>query len=220
MLDIHVLVFFSFFWWGLGFFWCMCMHVFSFGTPVALTYMIVTSLKTYLCHFCPTLASFHGENPSVLNLCTSEVRNLFSWTNSWICCFARRSFYCLLICFLSWLRIHCLSLFLSLGNLKAVWINRNATSPITWNVCSTHRALHMEQRFRLLDLWTSLLPRKETKAWVNFLFLASCIFVFCFDLRWTISNHNFFALNLLPSFQESTHIVPLENFIHAFPEPL
>lgn len=129
---------FFFFLRGLGFFWCMCMRVFSFGMPVALTYMIVTSLKTYLCHFCPTLASFHGENPSVLNLCTSEVRNLFSWTNSWICCFARRSFYCLLICFLSWLWIHCLSLFLSLGNLKVVWINRNATSPITWNVCSTH----------------------------------------------------------------------------------
>lgn len=70
-----------------------------------------------------------------------------------------------------------------------------------------------EQRFRLLDLWTLLLSRKEIKAWTNFLFLASCIFLFCFNFIWMLSYHNFFfSLDLFPSFQESTHIVPSETY--------
>lgn len=204
-----------------------------FATPVALRYiyLIVTYLKTYLCHFWPTSASCYCENSNSLILFISEVRNfvqvlsqnMFSWPNNWICCIAGRSFHLILMLVFN------LFYFLTLNSLIEI-LPQPRKSQSSLYQQESHLSYHLkgllymqgcaEQGHRLLDPWTSLLPRKETKAWMNFLFLVSCIFVFCFDLRQMLSNHNFFRPGFASFLWEICAQCTSREFIHAFPELL
>lgn len=153
--------------------------------------------------FRPTADSFHCENSSVLNLCISDGRNSmqvlsekwFSWTSNWICCFSKdhsispKCMHFDAFCFLT-VNLLIETLPQPRKSQSSLYQQESLPPLLLLERFALHTRLYRTE-MKAFDLWTSLLSRKETKAWINFLFLASFIFLFCFELRWTLSNHRF-----------------------------